>query len=139
MPAIVESGMLRTQVTRQAGEFFDALNRQQYKKAFNFLSRRLRIYYTVEEFELKAKRVHSARVIEFRVTEKYNNLVRLDTRGKLQLWYEGMLYHAIYEGNVNLVKEGKDWKIDSCFLEPVGNAKPVSGKGKDKPGIRFEL
>lgn len=139
LPVSSQAESIRNQVIDEAGYFFKVLNNKRYNEAFNCLSVRLRNYYTFEEFALKAKRVHSAKILEFQIDETYNNLVRLKAKAKLQLWYEGILYHAVYRGRVNLIKEGKKWKLDSCLLEPVGTAKPVSGKGIDKQGIQFEL
>ena len=137
--ASLDAGSVQQQVIGEAGYFFKALNSQDYGKAFNCLSKRLRIYYSFHEFKFRAQRVHYAKILGFKITESYEKLVRLTASAKLQLWYEGELYNAVYRGKVNLVKEGGAWKLDSCQLDPIGTAKPVSGKGIEKPGIIFEL
>jgi len=99
--------------------FFNLVHQGRYQEAYDCFSKSVRREVSMQEFKKGAQDVKYLKLLEIKVQDKENNLIKLKVRAIIHLFYKSNLYEAVYEGKVNLYLEKNTWKIETVNLKAV--------------------
>lgn len=111
--------------------FFTLVYRREYKKAYAQFSESVKREVNFIDFKQGAQDVRYLKILEIKILDKEENLIKMKIRARLHLIYKEKLYDAIYEGHIDLYREEGLWKVLTVELE-AKSQKPLNKKASDE-------
>jgi hypothetical protein len=98
-------------------QFFTLVYQKEYKKAYDCFSNSVKDEVPLSKFKEGSENVKYLKILNITVKDREENLIKLKIKALLRIVYREHLYEAVYEGNVDVYLEGKQWKILTVDLE----------------------
>lgn len=102
-----------------AHRFFTLVYRGNYPEAYEYFSTSVKQQVSFPRFVQGAQDVRYLKVLEIKVLDREENLIKMEMTALMHLIYKGYLYEAVYKGELNLYKEKGKWKVMTVDLSAI--------------------
>ncbi|MCL5774380.1 MAG: hypothetical protein M1536_08430 [Firmicutes bacterium] len=114
-----------------AKSFFEAINKKEYRKAYDYLSLAAKDDVRYPDFAEKGRDVIRVDLVSIKIIDEDSKLIRTKVKANVVGRQDNQIFKALYGGKVDLKKENGTWKIITVDLEPLAQ-KAVNGKERKR-------
>lgn len=97
--------------------FFRMVYERKYPQAYDCFSKSIKREVSLSRFTQGAGDIRYLKLLEIKVTDREENLIKMNIQARIKMVYKGELFEAVYEGKFDVYREDGKWRVLTVDLK----------------------